>query len=143
MFHNIKHGCIYTNLIEFEVWVIWKRTMMDVIQTKICILFALLTSCLTAALIPFCCFKKHLKKQTKREIWQHRRSLKSKPSALESILKPFKHNSRLMLSSLNCFAGGIFLCTSFVELLPEVRHNFEEYSIAWSSSSSITVINAR
>ena len=113
--------------------------MMDIIQTKICILFALLISCLTAALIPFCCFKKHLRKQAKREIWQHvhggRRSLKSKPSVLESILKPFKHNSALMLSSLNCFAGGIFLCTSFVELLPEVRHNFEEYKIAWSRSA--------
>ena len=110
---------------------------MDIIQTKICILFALLISCLTAALIPFCCFKKHLKNQAKREIWQHvhgRRSLKNKPSVLEGILKPFKHNSALMLSSLNCFAGGIFLCTSFVELLPEVRHNFEEYKIAWSRS---------
>ena len=107
---------------------------MEVLETKLCILFALLGSCLTAALIPFLCFKKREKRRFGDTVERQIRQGKKISAWKAKFKSQFKHHSQLMLSSLNCFAGGIFLCTSFIELLPEVRNNFKEYTVAWSRS---------
>lgn len=36
-----------------------------------------------------------------------------------------------VMSVLNCFAGGVFLGTCFLGLMPEVRETFDEAAIPW------------
>uniref|UniRef100_H2XY86 Uncharacterized protein n=1 Tax=Ciona intestinalis TaxID=7719 RepID=H2XY86_CIOIN len=75
---------------------------MDVTATKVGIIFGLLATTLTAALLPYFCFRYSARKARQR--------------------------NKLLMSVLNCFSGGIFLATSFLGLLPEIRESFETFS---------------
>ena len=85
--------------------------------TRIGLLFALLVISATSSLIPVLCSLKR-KKKGKR--------------AKEAAEKSWK---AVVLSVLNCFAGGVFLGVTFLHLLPDITKDWETiFSQVWTSS---------
>nr|CAB3266271.1 zinc transporter ZIP1 [Phallusia mammillata] len=127
---------------------------MDVTTTKILIIFGLLILTLIAALLPFF-FVQYFSIKRRRQ----RRSIdgfwskffwccntgtgsengdspvpddtSKMTKSTSSSFKKRKSRSKRLMSALNCFSGGIFLGTSFIGLLPEIRHGFETFEIKW------------
>lgn len=56
-----------------------------------------------------------------------------------SSMKINKRQSKRLLSCLNCFSGGIFLGTSLIGMLPEVREIFNAQNIGWDGKSATEV----
>ena len=121
---------------------------MELDTVKILIIFALFILTLFAALLPLQCLKltariKSKKKGRKQDGCDG--NIYNGPDCPESSLvaqnatvapssrRPRQKNKRkvLIMSVLNCFAGGIFLGTSFIELLPEIRKCFAQFDIRW------------
>ncbi|XP_076815946.1 zinc transporter ZIP3-like [Clavelina lepadiformis] len=132
---------------------------MEILITKILIIFGLFFSTLLAALIPWLCMRHIRRRRHRREksVWNRiLRCFKRKQDqkefndiALENdIIRTTasqanrrKSRSKLILSSLNCFAGGIFLGTSFIGLLPEIREHFIAFNIQWPTFYNSTSTN--
>uniref|UniRef100_H2ZCZ0 Zinc transporter ZIP1 n=1 Tax=Ciona savignyi TaxID=51511 RepID=H2ZCZ0_CIOSA len=123
---------------------------MDVTGTKIGIIFGLLATTLTASLLPYICFRYSVRKsksgrgKSKKGVWTKVQCCKDVPAEPDtpgsngiSELKnnQTKRKNKLMMSVLNCFSGGIFLGTSFLGLLPEIRENFDSFKITWPTLS--------
>ena len=126
---------------------------MEVLVAKILIMFGLLFLTLLAGLLPLLCLK--LTSRNKRKLRQRNlkiccddhdansqcpetKAMFQNGSALTQLTPPRRKKSRkkLVISILNCFAGGIFLGTSFIGLLPEIRECFEQFDIRWPSITS-------
>ena len=121
---------------------------MDAVTTKILIIAGLLLMTLSAGLLPLFCLKltTHLKRKSQKKKRNATNSLyhklrfctRSDSSAENGDLKPSilevrrsHFRKKMLLSVLNCFAGGIFLGTSFIGLLPEIRKGFSKADITW------------
>nr|CAB3266270.1 zinc transporter ZIP1 [Phallusia mammillata] len=137
---------------------------MDVTTTKILIIFGLLILTLFAALLPLFCvqyssLKRRRQRRSSEGFWaklfwccntgsgskngdspipDDTGSKMSKSSS--SSLTKRKSRSQRLMSALNCFAGGIFLGTSFIGLLPEIRDTFETFEIKWPQLSGPKVM---
>ena len=118
---------------------------MEVLVAKIFIIFGLLFSTLLAGLLPLLC----LKLTDRRKLRRHKfccneydsgsecsetNAMVHRNGSLQTEVAPTrqkKSRKKLVISILNCFAGGIFLGTSFIGLLPEIRECFEQFDIRW------------
>ena len=119
-------------------------------MAKILIMFGLLFLTLLAALLPLLCLKlttKHKRKTKQRVVcgfdwcinyqsdhqYQESKAMVRNGSIGTTVSQNRRKKSRknMIISILNCFAGGIFLGTSFIGLLPEIREKFETFDIRW------------
>lgn len=135
---------------------------MDAIITKILIIVGLLLTTLSAALLPLFClklttrFKRKSRHQkcpkcpkvcdcdeasidvsTTKKTTRENGNLKS----LNLGIQRSRSRKKMLMSVLNCFAGGIFLGTSFIGLLPEIRNGFKEAKITWPELTHRYVIS--
>ena len=132
---------------------------MDIVAAKILIIFGLLILTLAAALLPLFCLMlttRHKRRSRHRQVDNianeslcHKlcfcgqfsgdpASHECKPTLengnvpmSSSEIRRTKSRKKMLVSVLNCMAGGIFLGTSFTGLLPEIRECFEEFNISW------------
>ena len=135
---------------------------MDIVAAKILIMFGLLILTLTAALLPLFCLMlttRHKRRLRRNNLQStslcHKICLCVSASADSNSNHECKANlengsvrttnsenrrtklrKKMLVSVLNCFAGGIFLGTSFIGLLPEIRECFEEFDIRWPDLAS-------
>jgi len=135
--------------------------MLSVVQVKVVIIISLFILTLLAALLPFFCVWQANKRKQQRQIYQltngrpsnsatgnddgicgyfkrkttingrtpppNARNLRKRMSSLRFN----KRQSKRLLSSLNCFSGGIFLGTALIGMLPEIQQFFNNYQIGW------------
>nr|XP_002124433.1 zinc transporter ZIP1 [Ciona intestinalis]XP_002124508.1 zinc transporter ZIP1 [Ciona intestinalis]XP_026692398.1 zinc transporter ZIP1 [Ciona intestinalis] len=124
---------------------------MDVTATKVGIIFGLLATTLTAALLPYFCFRYSARKarsgRTKSKgicgsalccskATENLESASSNGVVRSNSNHQIRQRNKLLMSVLNCFSGGIFLATSFLGLLPEIRESFETFSVTWPTRST-------
>jgi len=120
---------------------------MEVLVAKILIIFGLLFSTLLAGLLPLLCLKLTDRRKLRRRKFccndhdsnsdcpETKFMVHRNGSVHTEVLQTRRKKSRkkLVISILNCFAGGIFLGTSFIGLLPEIRECFDQFDIRWPS----------
>nr|XP_039250757.1 zinc transporter ZIP1-like [Styela clava] len=140
---------------------------MQLIVIKLCVIFGLLVLTFTAACLPllflipflgnnndymqsstsgtalsqilyriFPCFKRRRegKLSTSSDISDENGSAEKENQSKEGRGK----KTTLFLDVMNCFSGGVFLGTSFLALMPEIREIFDEVGITWPQFYSST-----
>ena len=136
--------------------------IMDIVAAKILIMFGLLILTLFAALLPLLCLMltSHHKRRLRDgdensatlchkicfcdatsagQNTNHECKVNFENGSMRtttSETRRTKFRKKMLVSVLNCFAGGIFLGTSFIGLLPEIRECFEEFNIRWPDLAS-------
>ena len=136
---------------------------MDTTTTKVFVIIGLFLVTLLVSLLPLLCLKltMHLKRKSLKQKRKASNSLfhkllfcigsaKKEPLSQENEcaigndelksstaeIRKNRFRKKMLLSVLNCFAGGIFLGTSFIGLLPEIRKNFSKADITWPDLTS-------
>ena len=103
----------------------------DDLRTRIGLLFALLVISVVFSLFPVLCSRLRRKRKgaSTKEAAVKKKEASAKEAAVE---KPWKD---IVLSLLNCFAGGVFLGVTFLHLLPDITKDWEKiFSQIWPCS---------
>jgi len=133
---------------------------MDVTGTKVLIIFGLLLSTFFASILPWIFVQYSLRKRRRQrrnknasdgdlplrkqlfwccinELDKNETSIVANGSVKSTAsAKQRKSRAKRAISGLNCFAGGIFLGTSFIGLLPEIGESFDSLQISWPKLAS-------